>query len=380
MSAAALIREIEGLLRGHTDRHDEAVILERLEAADAATLEATLMGLDLRRLVSDVDDRRRGPKHRTALFRLLFEDRLADQSIALRAKWIDALSHGRTSSLDERGIRAILLGTRGVELTRLKVAIDRGEDHRHLVHVIHSDVDDETIRAELIRHIASEGRAVPRAGRKILSDIDDTFYCNWKDRRFPSKTVYPGVRAFYGAMSTDGDVVFVTARPEDRPGYVEASTHATLREHGILAPVVLAGSFLKLHSHAAMADEKRRSFERFAELYPEYELVFVGDSGQGDAQFGAEIREAFAEQVPAVLIHDVVATPAPERVRWAQRGVHFFDTYAGAARRAHALGLLGVDALREVFTRAREELRGLAFETEAMLREREGELDRDTAE
>ena len=286
-------------------------------------------------------------------------------------------ARGHTDDLDERGIRAIVVGTTGTELTALKNAIDEGEDHRHLLHVVHSDVDDEVIRSEILAHIEREAARIPRAGRKVLSDIDDTFYCNWTDQRFPAKTVYPGVLALYESLSTGGEVVFVTARPEDRSGYVEAATHRTLRARGVRAPVVLAGSLTKLHSHGAIADGKLDSFAHYAALYPEYDMLFLGDSGQGDAAFGAAMREHAPEQVCAVLIHDVVGVPAEERARWAERGVSFFDTYLGAARLAQGLGLLDRDAVRRVHAAAQTELDGLRFDDDARREARRGELARD---
>lgn len=377
MSAAELRRLIEARLDGHTDRRDEAAILDALAQADAAALEGALMEMDLARLIGDLDDRVFGPSHRTALFRSMLDERLADQSVRLRARWVDALARGNTDDLDERALRSILVGTRGAELTALKNAIDEGDDHRHLLHVLHSDIDDAVIRGEILSHIRSEAEALPCAGRKVLSDIDDTFYCNWTDQRFPSETVYPGVIALYESLSTGGEVVFVTARPEDRTGVVEKVTHRTLRSRGVRAPVILAGSFTKLHSHDAIADGKLGSFVRYAELYPEYEMVFLGDSGQGDAAFGAAMREHAPEQVRAVLIHDVVGVPVDERARWRERGVELFDTYVGAARLARGIGLLDDDAVRRVREAADTELAALAFDTDALRAARLAELARD---
>ena len=35
---------------------------------------------------------------------------------------------------------------------------------------------------------------------KVLSDIDDTIFCALHDRRYPRRSVYPGVRAFLDAV------------------------------------------------------------------------------------------------------------------------------------------------------------------------------------
>ncbi len=377
MSADALRAAIEARLDGHTNRRDEAAILELLTNADAAALEGALGAMDLARLIGDLDDRRFGPRNREALLRLMLEDRLDEQSIPLRARWIDALSRGRTDDLDERGLAAVFLGTRGEALTALKREVDRGEDHRHLMHVVYSDIDDEGRRAAVLHHLAAEAAARPVAGLKVLSDIDDTFYANWVDERFPKKTVYPGVRAFYEALSTGGEVVFVTARPEDRPGLVEASTQKSLRGRGVREPVILAGAFRRLHSHGAIAEAKLANFERYAALFGEYELMFVGDSGQGDAEFGAQMIERAPDRVRAVLIHDVVGSPPDVRAGWEARGVRFFDTYVGAARSLERMGLLARAAVSAVHAAARAELGAIAFASEVLGQARLAELLRD---
>ena len=122
----AKVKAIEGLLAGHTDRIEEAQILDLLRGALPRELDHLLGRLSLTRLFSSVDDRVVGPDNLTALLQLLCEERLADLSIPTRATLIFALQRGRTSSVDEGAIGRVLLGTRGAELTDLKNAIDDG--------------------------------------------------------------------------------------------------------------------------------------------------------------------------------------------------------------------------------------------------------------
>jgi hypothetical protein len=43
----------------------------------------------------------------------------------------------------------------------------------------------------------------PRGGVKVLTDVDDTMYANLIDKRYPKRTPYPGVLAFYDALKSE---------------------------------------------------------------------------------------------------------------------------------------------------------------------------------
>lgn len=376
MSVADTLRLIENLLEGHTDRADERAILALLEAAPAEVLVGVLDQLDLSRAIGDIDDRRVGPKHRTALVELLCRERVDELPVSVRAKLIAALSEGRTDSLDERGIRDLFLATKGAALTELKDRLDDGSDHHDLQHMIHCDIDDEETREAILAHIREE--ATPERRLRVLSDIDDTLYANWKDTRFPAKTVYPGVLTLYSELDREGRVAFVTARPKDRTGLIEKVTHATLRALGVQKPIVLAGSFFNLHSDSSIAEKKLANFLEYEALFPESEFAFFGDSGQGDAEFGARMRD-HTDRVRSVFIHDVVASPAEVRSGWSGRGVCFFDTYIGAAHEAHATGLLDAGSIERVRAAAISDFDVIAFTDERMRGERRAELERDAA-
>ncbi|WP_437833045.1 phosphatase domain-containing protein [Sorangium sp. So ce1153] len=352
--------EIRQRLRSHTDRQDERRILEILAGATAAELDQLLLELDLPALLGDVDDRLVGPDNRTALLELLTAERLGDLGIPARAALASALQRGRTGRLDEQALRRIWIGTRGADVTRLKNALDGRGGYHDLHQLFYHDIDDDALREELLAHIAREAVAVSASVStrevKILSDIDDTFYANWKDARYPKKTVYPGVLQFYAeldrgagaAPGRPGDLTFVTARPGDRLGLVEDATLEALAARGQLAATVLAGSFTRLIGNRAIAEKKLENFVEYRRLYPEYDFVFVGDSGQGDIHFGQRMLELAPEAVKAVFIHDVAATPELARLDLAVGGVRLFDTYIGAALEALELGLLGPEGAARV--------------------------------
>lgn len=373
---------IRTLLKGHTDRAEEAQILTLLGEAAAAELDEVIAAIDLHLLFSGLDDRPVGPDHRTALRALLTDTRLGDLGVSSRAAIARALQRGRTCDADEQALVRILLETRGAELTHLKNALNEAGDHRDLQKLVWTDIDDPQRRHTLLAHFARE--AVPTGEVKVLSDIDDTLYENWKDTRYPPKTVYPGVVQFYAELDAGpketgrlGDLTFVSARPTDPLGAIEGLTFKTLRANGIKVAAVMTGSVLSARSNEAIAQKKLENFLQYQALFPEYAFVFVGDSGQGDVMFGEAMRERAPAAVKAVFINDVVATPQARRDELAARGVFLFDTYVGAATKAYELGLISRDGLVRVGKAAEEKLRAIAFADEALRRARRDELTRD---
>lgn len=338
--------------------------LERRKAAAMAP--APMMALELHELVESMDDRWIGPDNRSALFDL-FRARMGDLSVKTRAALIDGAQRGHTGRTSEALIRDVFLATSGSELTALKNALDAGGDYHDLLQLLHHDIDDGGVRAAILDHI--EAQAVPTGRRKMLSDIDDTLYANLKDGRFPKKTMYPGVRAFYQAISgvaptTDGSqtmVSFLTARPEDRTGLVETLSHGMARDHGLGQVTVLSGDLAHVVGNSAIADKKLENFERYHDAFPEYGFVFVGDSGQGDAILASRMRSDYAGDVPATFIHDVVGLPASERAAMADQGVFVFDTYVGAAAQAFDQGLVDPAGLARVARAAREDFGAISF-------------------
>jgi hypothetical protein len=277
---------------------------------------------------------------------------------------IRARQRGPTDTDAERAIKEALCRAQGTALGALKRALDAAEDHRDLCALLYQDIDDDSIRGEVIAHFASQASALERRMR-VLSDIDDTLYANWKDGRYPKKTVYPGVLTFYdelaGKEGCDGhpDLVFLTARP-DGFGWFEDFTRSRLAKRVRVRFSVLSGSLASARSSAKMAAKKLENFLRYRDVWPECEFVFVGDSGQGDAILAEQMMERGT--VRAALIHDVVATSDEARKDLRRRGVVFFDTYVGAAHEARALGLLDDAAVARIHEACRADLEAIVWE------------------
>jgi hypothetical protein len=381
------IKVIRALMAARTDRSDERKILALLEHATAGELELILGALDLRALIDTVDDRVTGPKNRTELFTLLTALRVTDLSLRARAALIGALQRGITDSADERAIRNVLLATKGAALTELKAVLDKGGSYRDLHQLLFHDIDNAALREEILDHFKAEASQLPGgfAELKVLSDIDDTFYANWKDTRFPAKTIYPGVLQLYSELDRGageepgraGDITFVTARPGDRLGLVEGATHKALRERGLPASTILAGSFLRIVTNRVIAEKKLDNFLQYCRAYPEYSFVFIGDSGQGDVFFGERMLASAPGAVRGIFIHDVVSTSEPAREEHRKNRVYLFDTYAGAALETYRLGLIQRVGMARVAAAAATEIKSIAFPSEAQRQARFGELARD---
>ncbi len=383
--ATQKLQTLRALMTGHTNRHDEQQILQIFETATAAELNYLVTNVDLSALFSDVDDRLSGPKNLTALLELLCVKRAHELALPVRAGLMLALQKGPTLKQAERMIRALFLGLHGRELTEFKNLLDGRGNYHDLQQLIFSDVDDPSLRQEILDHFRREAENAPSGENKVLSDIDDTFLANWKDTRYPSKTVYPGVLQFYRELDRgpgvipgrEGDLTFVSARPMDPLGLIEDRTLETLRQHGVGSAVMLSGAFTHLLGNARIAEKKFDNFSRYAQLYPEYGFVFTGDSGQGDVAFGEQMLAAHPGSVRAIFIHDVVDTPEATRKAWRAKRIFFFDTYIGAAVEAYEMGVIARDGVARVARAAREELEKIPFTSEDQRQARSAELTRD---
>lgn len=355
---------IDELLRRPTGPDAEARLLGVLRAASPTELDALVRGVDARRLLAAVDDRLVGPYHRSGLLRLLTVERVADLSLEARAAVSFALQAGVTTAREERAAADLLLAARGEDLTRYKNLLNARTDAHDLEGLVFADIDDIGVRGEVLDHLAAEAVGVRPGKAKVLSDIDDTVICRLFDDRYPRGTLYPGVLALFDALDagpddrpfSTGDLTFVTARPMDALGLIENSTRASLRRAGVTTASVLSGSFLHLLGNDAIAAKKLQNIDHYHRLFPEYRLVFLGDSGQGDVLVGQALHRLYPDHLDVVLIHDVVDTPPQRRGELAAEGIHLHDTYVGAATLAHARGLVSDAGLARVVA---ETARGL---------------------
>lgn len=127
--------------------------------------------------------------------------------------------------------------------------------------------------------------------RRVFSDIDDTVCSGWVDFRYPKGTIYPGGTYFIQALrqtdtqhTTDGfGISFLTARPADGYGFMDATTRRTLQRTDLKCATMLYGDIYHLFPESRIATKKPQNFKEYARLYPEAQFTFVGDSGQQTA-------------------------------------------------------------------------------------------------
>ena len=315
---------------------------------------------------------------------MLTVDRLADLSLETRADIVWGLQRGRTPRTFETAIRSVFTASTGEELRQLRNMINWSGNHYDLSRLIFEDIDSDDIRQDILAHIKEH--QVPTDELKVLSDIDDTVFARLHDKRYPGKTRYPGVLALFNALDRapdgegeQGDLAFVTARPGLFGGLVAAFTRRSLRKAGVKKHNILLGSLLALRSHSHMAKRKVRSIHRYHQIFPEYKLVFVGDSGQGDVQVGRTIKEDLGDAVRGIFIHDVTEVPLETSDAHAQEGIVYFDTYIAAAGEVWRAGIISAAQAISVGNAAIYDLESLVAITPSLREERLAEHMRDLA-
>ncbi|WP_175414135.1 phosphatase domain-containing protein [Agrococcus sp. SGAir0287] len=322
--------------------------------ATSGDLDAVLSGFDLERLLRAFD----GPfarDRRAELAALLCLDRAHDLSPRVLAEVVHALRSVRNRATFSGAIRGVFDGLTGEDFRDFKYLLNATGDRHDLEHLVFERLT-HIDRHHVLRRIREEAAARSHHELRILSDIDDTVKSMLHDRRFARGRVYPGVVQFLrelddGAAAEPGrpgDLTFVTARPEGPRGLIEQYTRDALAPLGLPPHTVLGGAFLNIATKASIAARKLQNFEHERMLFPECRYVFVGDSGQADPQVGAAMVARAPDFVARVLIHDVTGVDAQRRARWARRGVSTFETYSGAARIAHGLGLVSEEGVARV--------------------------------
>ena len=106
------------------------------------------------------------------------------------------------------------------------------------------------------------------------------------------------------------NVAFLTARPKGWRSLITTLTRNKLNRKGVSQhATLLSGSFKNLFSSKQMADKKFMNFCEYCNLFPEYDYVLLGDSGQGDARLGLMALQhdsgKFSTRIRAVFLHDV---------------------------------------------------------------------------
>ncbi|MDO5682165.1 MAG: hypothetical protein Q4G46_04970 [Propionibacteriaceae bacterium] len=338
------------LLSARPDAADGEAVLRLLRDASVDDLNAMLGEVSGPEVFAGVD-----PGHQAELTELLGRERRDELTAPILAKVVHGLQSRRRTALRDAVLVEIMVSRQGDELTRLKNYVNTAENHQDLEDLVFVDLLPAD-RGRVLDHIAAEAHGRVVKDPKVLSDIDDTVFCKLHDRRWPRGMIYPGVLPLLEALDSGcddapfdrGDLTFVTSRPADAWGLVENWSRSSLNKAGVSRLSVLSGTLRALVSKEAMASRKMQNIAHYRQLFPEYELVFLGDSGQGDVLVAGQLMSDPTAAMRLVLIHDVIGTPQETRDAHAERGVHFHDTYVGAAVIAFEHRLISAAGLGQV--------------------------------
>jgi hypothetical protein len=210
-------------------------------------------------------------------------------------------------------------------------------------------------------------------------------------------------------------LTYLSARPPILKGKtLRLLTELLGEDH--LPQAILCGSLMNLASHSGMAVKKVSNYRIHRKLFPEFRVVWLGDSGQGDIQAGLEMLAMHEEEVkeaeaaasvatgddegkavggagavptppaiswypspkPLVLIHDICnaeqialnADPS-KRQEYLAKSIHLFDSYIDAACICFGHGLMPLSAFHGVIDAVTTSLPEVTFNTVA---QRDGRL------
>ena len=167
------------------------------------------------------------------------------------------------------------------------------------------------------------------------------------------------------------NVAFLTARPKGWRSLVTTLTSNRLNRSGVSKQAtLLSGSFQHLFSSQQMAEKKYANFREYNDMFPEYDYVILGDSGQGDARLGLmALKDDVSDgnnNVRGVFIHNINedkdATGDGElKQHYIDNGLTFHRNYVDAAIKAMESKLIDRNAFVRIVEAATNDLSGLYF-------------------
>lgn len=392
-AAAAAVASAVATSEEETSVEEE--IMQSFERASRAELNHLVMNEGLAATLYHLRNHLGGVQYRDLLLKLLCETRVQELTTSAKVSVLDTLqSLGgfvHNSPAAQQWAAQVLLHTHGPALSRLKTLSDAKGCVRSMHRLVFHDFSNAQVRQSVLEHFERNATA-ERAGRKVVSDIDDTFLCSGNkypagmDASFKRHTVYPGAGAFLEALdygteapnsretvydaSTSllpenqvvvGNLVFLSARPHLYKDVSERQVYnkfAKFMQQGKLhtMPTLLSGDlgsgrmFMLMGDYQPMAAKKCRNMLEYYAIYPDYTHVFVGDNGQGDVLAAEMMKETLGDSLEAVYIHLVQPLESTfgfeSRAKW--RWMCFYHTFVGAAVHAYAHRMITTLALRTI--------------------------------
>lgn len=211
---------------------------------------------------------------------------------------IDGLTAKDRHNHVEEHIRDIFVHTFGAELSELKREIDLGSDKYDLLQLILKIKETKAdVADDIVAHIHTESEKLAvepgyKRGLVVLADVDDTFtmcavpvigkpMSGAGGQKYPRPCVVPGFLPLARALG-EGRIVFISARPEilENKTLREFKTKYGLKNATLLtgnaAETLLMGITKTKSAIAAVGKTKLVNFNRYKELYPEKDFVWIG--------------------------------------------------------------------------------------------------------
>jgi hypothetical protein len=284
----------------------------------------------------------------------------------------------------------------GKKLLELKI------NNPDITNTIYSLSDDN--KNKVLEHIKNISEKTDRI--HILTDIDDTIYPSrygGSDLSFKHHTVYPGVVSFYKYVVTTDFVTLLTARPKS----IYRDTRETISKEIGQKVDILNGSFTDINlgvgvdfvkrllypiisskssypstidhlngvdpikwysNYKDIANTKFESIKKYSSIYPEFNFIFIGDSGQGDLICAYKLYEHKSNNpdfpISASFIHNIIKSKEAkyykcnEKLRMIQdeefiqslnqKNIYLFNNYIDLAGKLYSLNIITYKVLDKI--------------------------------
>jgi hypothetical protein len=198
-------------------------------------------------------------------------------------------------------------------------------------------------RAEILAHIEKYSQKTGKF--HVLTDVDDTIMTSRLGgsnvKYSQDHTVYPGVESFYKNLVSTGFVTLLSARPDAISKNSRKTVSVAIGNipvdmlTGNISDIVSLGyqeaiSYYEedfsypnslqhidgtqpigwYNKYVGMGTTKFESILKYVQIYPEFDFIFIGDSGQGDLICAYKIQEELKKNpkfpVKASFIHNII--------------------------------------------------------------------------
>jgi hypothetical protein len=238
----------------------------------------------------------------------------------------------------------------------------------------------------------------------IMTDIDDTLYPNTEkgtyiagsDISWMEKHPYPGIKKMYELLYKKKSFSNHSTVLSATPGCLKTSKlkdshhllHDILGTYGFIQGIEgkgqilshvgdMASNFLSSRRHETPSElsnlftlfgmTKFERFKQYLTLFPEHNILFIGDNGQGDVLAGIEMLEHI-KSLPNpplchVFIHKVYDGQQFKQSKEEGQivNMHFFENYLELAHKLRDIAILDDDDVREIDDEVMETTRHTEF-------------------